>query len=157
MGLMDKKLDKILELFYEYPSKRFTLRNIEKLTKIPKSTVYTCLKQLKKQSMIDEQNQADDNILFKTRKTNHFIEKITESGILEYIEEQLKPSCIILFGGIRKGESTKESDIDLFVEAPSTKEIDLNKFDKILGHKTDLFIKKDINDLPVIPIIPMVP
>jgi predicted nucleotidyltransferase len=59
----------------------------------------------------------------------------------------LNPSCIILFGSIRKGESDKTSDIDIFVESSVKKSLDLSKFEKKIGHKIDLFIESDLKNL----------
>ena len=48
---------------------------------------------------------------------NYFMEEIVKSGLVDYLIENLNPSCIILFGSIRKGDSVGESDIDIFVES----------------------------------------
>ncbi len=147
MGLTSKKVDRILELFYEHPHQSFTVREIAVKTKTPKSTVQQYLLDLKKQKLIDEKNQATRTLLFKVKKVNFYIEKIVESGISEKLTQELNPSCIILFGSIRKGDSTHESDIDLFVEAPLSKNIDLKLYEKKLKHKIQLFIEKDIKNL----------
>ena len=147
MGLKTEKLDKILELFYEYPQEKFTVREITKRIKIPKSTVQKYLVALKKHDLITKNNQAGFSLLFRTKKVNYFIEKIIESGIIEHLVEKLNPSCIILFGSIRKGDSINKSDIDLFVESSVKKEVDLNKFEKNLKHKIELFVYNDINQL----------
>ena len=55
---------------------------------------------------------------------------------------------IILFGGIRKGEYDNESDIDLFVESTKKIKIDLSKFENMLKHDVQLFVEKDIKNLP---------
>ena len=112
MGLKTEKLDKILELFYEHPRTKFTIREIAKKTKIPKSTVQKYIERLKKKELITKENQATPSPLFKIKKINYFIEKIAASGLLEELIQQLNPSCIILFGSFRKGDSEKESDID---------------------------------------------
>jgi len=49
---MDENMDKILELFFEFPNERFTIRYISKITKIPKSTVHGYLKKLKSQRIV---------------------------------------------------------------------------------------------------------
>jgi predicted nucleotidyltransferase len=69
-------------------------------------------------------------------------------GLIDFLIQSLNPSVIIVFGGVRKGEYDKDSDVDLFVEATTKKELSLSLFEKKLGHKIDLFIKKDINELP---------
>ena len=66
---------------------------------------------------------------------------------MQYLEKGFNPSCIILFGGARKGEYDKESDIDIFIESTKEAKADLAKFEREMGHLIQLFIEKDINDL----------
>lgn len=72
------------------------------------------------------------------------INKMYKSGLIDYLIKELNPSLIILFGGIRKGEYDKDSDIDLFVETQVKKELNLKSFEKTLNLKIDLFIESDI-------------
>ncbi len=139
--------NKILEIFYEYPNQRFTIREISKLAKIPRATSHKIISDLKKEKLITKDNIAETNLLFKTKKINFFIEKIVESGLIEEIVDKLNPSNIILFGSIRKGDSIKESDIDIFVESTIKKDIDLIKFERRLGHKIQLFNEPQIKKL----------
>jgi len=139
--------ERILEVFYENPSRAFTVRKIEKMTNLPRSTVHKYLTQLKKQRLITKENISSENLLFKIKKTNFFIEKILESGIVYEIIEKMNPSCIILFGSIRKGESNKESDIDLFIESPIKKEVSLLKYEKKLKHPIQLLTETDMNNI----------
>lgn len=149
MGQMDKKGDRILEVFYEWPQKKFTVRELAKMTKVPKSTVQKYLTVLKKEKLILEGNLANNSdLLFKTKKINFYVEKVVESGLVGGLVEKLNPSCIILFGSIRKGEAVKESDIDLFVEAPVEKKLELEVYEKKLKREIQLFVHKDIKDLP---------
>ena len=139
--------EKILEVFYENPAKSFTVREISKLTKVPRATVHKKLVDLKKRGLVDKENRAGDGLLFKTKKINFFIEKIIASGLIDEIVEKMNPSCIILFGSIRKGDSVKESDIDLFVESFVKEENDLSKYEKELGHEIQLHIRSDMHKL----------
>jgi predicted nucleotidyltransferase len=138
---------KILELYFENPSKKFTVREISRLSKLPKSTVHKYLLNLKKQNIISKDNRALDSLLFKTRKINYFVENIVSVGLLDEIIDKLNPSCIILFGSIRKGDSSKESDIDLFAETSLKSEIDFSIYEKRLKHKVQIFTENDIHDL----------
>ncbi|MFH1683101.1 MAG: ArsR family transcriptional regulator [Candidatus Woesearchaeota archaeon] len=146
MGQSSKNLDKLMELFYENPEKNFTVRELAVRTKIPKSTVHNHLLQLNKEGLLEENKAAGSNI-FKVKKTFFYITKIFESGLVDFITEKLQPSCIILFGSFRKGESDQDSDIDLFIES-TKEELDLTGFEKKLKHKIQIFVEKDINDLP---------
>jgi len=139
---------KIRELFYEHPGRKFTIREISKLTGVPRATAHKQLLKLKGSKLIGKNNMSDDNLLFKIKKINYFTEKLVYSGLIEELVEKLNPSCIILFGSIRKGDSAKESDIDLFVESSVKKNVELNKFERKLGHKVQLLVESDIKKLP---------
>lgn len=146
MGQISINLDKVLEVFYENPGKRFTVREISKRTKIPKSTGHKYLVELEKQGWLKE-GQAANTDIFKIKKSFFYIDKLYKSGLIDFLKEELSPSCIILFGSFRKGESDKDSDIDLFVESNKAR-VDLAKFERKLKHTIQLFIEKDIRDLP---------
>ena len=139
--------DKTAEIFYEYPDREFTVREIAKLTGCPRATVHKKLIRLQKEKLVTKTNKAENNLIFKTKKINYFIEKIANSGLVEELISKLNPSCIILFGSIRKGDSVKDSDIDLFVESPVKKSVSLEKFEKKLKHRIQLFVKQDIHQL----------
>ncbi|MBU2496809.1 MAG: nucleotidyltransferase domain-containing protein [Nanoarchaeota archaeon] len=143
----NSKENKILEVFYENPGRKFTVRELGRLTKMPRATVHNYLASLKKQNIISRENKAESNLLFKTKKINYFVEKIISSGLIEEIINKLNPSCIILFGSIRKGDSVKESDIDLFIESPLRKKINISTYERRLNHKLQIFIESDINKL----------
>jgi len=145
--LKSEKLNAILELFYENPGKKFSVREIERLTKIPKASVHNYLIILKRQGMVTKDNKAESNLFFKTKKTNYFTEKIIKCGLVDELIKNLNPSCIILFGSIRKGDSEKGSDIDIFVESFVNKDIHLRKYERKLKHKIQFFIESDINKL----------
>lgn len=148
MGHMDKNVDKMLELFFEHPNQKFTIRQIAKKTKIPKSTAHKYIKKLKSFELITNDNKASNTRLFKLKKINYFIEKIYCSGLIEHFNKIYAPSCIVLFGSFRKGDSIKDSDIDIFLETTKKKDIDLKGFEKKLKHKIQIFKETDINKLP---------
>ena len=147
MGQNNQKLEKIMDLIFENPETILRVREISKQTKIPKTTVHRYLSFLKKSGVIDKENKLIITNYTKFLKTISIIKKLFNSGLIDYLEEKLAPSSIIVFGSARKGEYVKNSDIDLFVE--STKRIDLNfsLFEKRLKHKIQLFIEQDINKL----------
>jgi len=147
MGQNIEIRDRILEVFYEYPEKNFTVRKVAEMTDVPRDTVQSYLSDLRKQKLITKNNRAQDSLLFKTKKTCYFIEKIVSSGFVDKIVSELKPSCIILFGSFRKGDSVKESDIDFFVESPIKKKMSLIKYEKKIGHDIQLFLETDIKNL----------
>lgn len=145
MELKYNKRNMILEVFFENPDKGYTVRELSKTTKMPLATLQSYLTELKKKKLITKDNQAETSLSFKTLKINFFTQKIVESGLLDLLIRELNPSCIILFGSIRKGDSNYESDIDLFIETSVDKKIPLGDFEKKLKHKIELFVEKDIH------------
>lgn len=140
--------DRVLETLYENPNKVFSIRQLSKETNLPKSTIERVISVLRKEGMIGDGNKPIHSPFFTLKKTNHYTEKIVSSGVIDYLSESMNPSCIILFGSFRKGESTNESDIDLFVESTSQHIPSLSPFEKKLGHKIELFVKERISELP---------
>ena len=139
MGLEDR--EKILRIYFENPGKEFTVREASSLTKIPKSTVHKILIEIKKGIYFS------DELYFKNLKTNYYTNQLFSSGLIRFLIDNLNPSLIILFGSFRKGESDKDSDMDVFVESQIKKEIDLKKFEKKIGHKIDLFVETSLEKL----------
>jgi len=139
MGQEDR--EKILRIYFENPGKEFTVREASSLTKIPKSTVYKILIEIKKGIYFS------DELYFKNLKTNYYTNQLFSSGLIRFLIDNLNPSLIILFGSFRKGESDKDSDMDVFVESQIKKEIDLKKFEKKIGHKIDLFVETSLEKL----------
>jgi len=147
MVQLNQKWDKVLDIFYENPSKSFTIREIYKFTKIPTSTIQRYLLHLKKQGIITKENRLNLTPYTKFLKTYNMANKLFRSNLINYLEENLAPSCIILFGSVRKGEYDLDSDIDLFIESQKSKHLDLNDFEKKLNHPLQLFVEKDIKSL----------
>ncbi len=149
MEQLNRKWNKILRLLFEYPTQSFTIREIAIKTKMPTTSVQRYIMQIKEKKLIDQKNRLIPSAYTKFIKTFFIIEQLHLSGLLDYLEKIYAPSAIILFGSIRKGEYEKESDIDIFIEtSKEKKESDLKEFEKKLGHPIQLFIHKDIKELP---------
>ena len=145
--------DGIMELFFEEPNKLFQIREIARLAKIPKSTVERRLKELLKEKLLIRKKENvmgytanESDSYFKLKKKIAFLEKIYKSGLIGRLEEEFYPKCVILFGSFSKGEYTKESDIDLFIQAKE-KSYDLAKFESRLKHPINLFFEESISNL----------
>ena len=144
----------IADLFYENPTKNYHIREISRITKIPKSTVAKKIKQLIQENIIKEQKDVfksyksrDPEINYRRKKMLHAINKIHTTKVIEHIQQQTNAKCIIIFGSTTTGEYTKESDIDIFINAEEQK-INLKKYEEQLNKKIQLFFAKDIKKIP---------
>lgn len=138
---MRQDINNILRVYFENPEREFTVREISNLTKIPRATAHKRINELKKEDYFKR------DLFFRIKKVNYYVEELFSSGLIDYLIDELNPSCIILFGSFRKGDSDNTSDIDLFVESSLKKKLDLKKFERKLKHKIDLFLESNLNNL----------
>ena len=148
---MSKLIDnnKLLEIFYENPNKWYHIREISRIIKLSPTTASKYLNKLKKEGILDNKEERR-HILFRantedkkfiTKKINYNIDKIKNSGLITFLEEELiYPKAIILFGSYAKGENTPDSDIDIFVLTESKKKINLSDYEKNLKTEIQLFV-----------------
>ena len=154
MGRLDQKEDNVKDLFYNFPSREFQVREISRLSFVPKTTVQRILGDLIKEKMVVAKkgnvfrSYLADNTSFWYLffKRNDLVEHIYSSGLVTFLEDIFHPKTIILFGSGAKGEYVKESDIDLFLLA-GEKNIDLSKFEKKLKRKINVIFKESYSDL----------
>ncbi len=153
-------MDNLLEYFIKEPEREFHIRELAKLTKRSPTTVSKYLIKFKKDKILNSKKKFNhlffkaniENPIFKDLKLFYNIKKLRESGLVDHlIEEFNHPEAIILFGSFRKAEDFPKSDIDMLVITSLKKEINLIKFEKILGHKIQLFLhsNKEIDNMKV--------
>ncbi len=141
------------ELFFENPIKEFYLRQIARITDIPKTTVARRLKELVKRKLIitinsepfDKYRANEQDLLYIFYKKMNILEKIHKSGLIGYLIEKTSPTAIVLFGSCAKGEYDQESDIDLCIISPETK-LNLDKFK--LNHEIQTFFFSKLSEIP---------
>ncbi|HLC77425.1 MAG TPA: nucleotidyltransferase domain-containing protein [archaeon] len=145
---MSKNIDKILELFVEDSYRKFNVREVARLTKLNPSTASKYLALAHRAKML-KMEKARNFILFSADLEGHAfrdlkvyknIKKIRNSGLLEFIENELNyPEAIILFGSYAKGENRKDSDIDLFILSESGEKLDIKSFETKLETEIQVF------------------
>ena len=137
----------IKEYFFIYPTSKLRVREIERTLKLPLPSVIRYCKEYEQEGIL--KTLKTGNVIFYTadsanevyllEKRLFNIKQIHNSGLLNHIKETLNNPVIILFGSYAKGEDTENSDIDLYIETPSKKSINLEKFEKILQRKIQIF------------------
>lgn len=147
----------IIEYFINEPEKEFHVRELAKRVKKSPTTISKYLKQLEKENILLSEKKFNHLFFkanneyptFKDRKLLYNLQKIRSSGLIEYVSKIYNPEAIILFGSFAKAEDIDKSDIDLLVITPVKKEANLEKYEKNVNHKIQLFLnsKKDIDDM----------
>lgn len=146
---------KVLKVFLDSPTESFRLREISRISKIAPLSVMNYLKEFEKEELIRKYIQrgipfyqsSRDNEKFILYKKISIIYELDECGLIEFIWEKLAPEAIILYGSFSKGESTENSDIDLFLICKD-KEIDLKEFEKKLNRSIHLMFNSNPEKIP---------
>ena len=157
--LQKSSMLKTAEFFFLNPSGQHCLMDISRSIGLAHTSVKKNLIQLVKIGLIQEMIEkkggrkfpfykaSRDNNLFVKYKKIYNLTSLLESNIVEFIQEKLMPKSIVFFGGYQKGEDTESSDIDIFVQC-KREDLNLNKFEKMLGRKIELHFKEDFASYP---------
>ena len=144
---------KILQLFYTFPDKEFSLSDIAREARVAKANLGVILVSLERIGLIKIEKLTkifriranQENWIFKRAKIIYNLNFIYQSGIVEFLNEAYhNPKAIILFGSFRTGEDTSNSDIDIAIESDTLKDYkilglrQLVDFEKKIGRKIQI-------------------
>ncbi len=154
MKRKDVKL-KIMYYFFENPTQKLRTRQIERSVIVALPSVIQYTKKLIEEEIIKKEQIAGVVVFSANRTSKKYllekkfnnIRKVIGSGLVEYLVTQLSNPIIILFGSFSRGEDIETSDIDLYVETPSTQKINLRIFEKKLHKDIQLFTHKNIHQI----------
>ncbi len=117
------KEHKILELFYNYPSKHWKFMEIKEKTNISDDRLNHWLKNLLKQKIVRKIKEQGKMPYYQgnheapeyiNSKKIYGLKKLHETGLLNKLYK-LKAETIIIFGSFATGDWHANSDIDIFV------------------------------------------
>jgi len=145
----------IREYFFLNPTSKLRVRQVEKTLKLPLPSVIRYCKELEEEGVLTTiktgniifytADRANEKFLLEKKLFN--IRQIYESGLIVYLKQKLSNPVIILFGSYAKGEEIEISDIDIYIETPSKKEILLDEFEKKLQRKIQVFRHRAITEI----------
>lgn len=145
----------IKEYFFINPRNRLRVRQMERELKLPLPSVIRYTKELEKEGILKKTpisgifvysaDRASPRYLLEKKSFN--LKLLYDSGIISYLINELNDPAIIVFGSYAKGEDIETSDIDLFLETSSNKRISIEKYEKVLKRKIQLFIHKRLDEI----------
>lgn len=120
-------------------------REIASLLKVSPTAVANSLPKLEKEGFIIRERQKKMNLslirlnrdsrkVMQLKRTEN-LKMLYESGLSDFLEEELPGASIILFGSYSRGDDTNSSDIDIAAIGRKEKNITLEKFEKYLERK----------------------
>jgi len=144
-------------LFLENPTKGFGLVEISKKLKLGPPSVKRYLDEMEMECLILVKSLHNRKLYFANRENRkfkiyqvfHIFIKIENSGLLAFIEKELKFPTIILFGSYAIGEATEKSDMDIAIISSTKKYFKMDEFEKSLGKTIHIFVftNKEFGDL----------
>lgn len=151
---LNKREDKILEIFFEEPLKQFKFKEIVERSGLHKDNVNNWLIRLQKDNLIKKiklsgkypyyvSNQEDP--VFRNRKRLYAMIKFYETGLLNELG-RIEAKAVIIFGSFSRSDWHKNSDIDIFIYG-SKNSFDKAKFEKKLGREIQIISYTDKKEL----------
>ncbi|MEX2017236.1 MAG: nucleotidyltransferase domain-containing protein [Candidatus Pacearchaeota archaeon] len=145
---------RVLKVFLDSPAEDFGLREISRLADLAPASVLNYLGEFEKEEIITKSRKKGLPVYRAQRENEDFIfyKKISilyelhDSGLIEYLWQKLAPKALILYGSYAKGESSKESDIDIFVIGKE-RQINLEEHEKKIGAGIHLIFNEDIKKI----------
>src|SRR3989344_902252 len=143
--LVQTGIQKVTELFFQFPEKEYSLSDIAKKTGVAKANIGNIIKNLEQINFLTIEKLSKIWRIKANRNSWHFYRNkivynlnfVYQSGLIEFLYEFYKhPKSIILFGSFRKGEDVSGSDIDISIEQNDFKEYrtvclrELSEFEK---------------------------
>lgn len=144
---------RIKEYFFENPTARLRVRHIEKRAKVPLPSAIRYSKELAVEGILQKVRLANVTLFMADRTSKKFliekrlynIKKLYDCGLVDFLVMEHANPTIIVFGSYARGEDTEASDIDLYIETSS--KINLEKFEKELNRRIQLFCHKNIREI----------
>lgn len=146
---------RIKEYFFLHPTIKLRVRQIEREVKVPLPSVIRYTKELEQEHILKSSAIADVITYSADRTSQQFLlekklwnlQLLFSSGLVNFLVQELSNPVIIVFGSYARGEDTENSDIDVYVETPTKKDLNLGKFEKILQRKIHLFMYKNLHEV----------
>lgn len=147
--------DRIREHFFVNPSVKLRVRQIERELKLPLPSVIRYCKELEEERILQRVETGGiilytsdrNSVTYLLEKKLFNIKSIFDSGLIDYLAIEYSNPAIVIFGSYSRGEDIENSDIDIYIETAKKHTFNLNKFEKILNRKIQVFNYKSVKEI----------
>ena len=149
----------VARIFFDDPYPEgggFGLRELSRKTDLAPTSVKRYLTELESKGFVKQARHRAQKIpLYSANveseryifyKKIHMLTSLVESDLLSFLTETCQPGMIILFGPAAKGEYTRTSDIDLYVQCKE-RMLNLKPFEKKLGRSIHVLFAEQFDEL----------
>lgn len=145
-----------LKIFFEEPNREFNVREAARILKISPANASNRMKSFAKMGLLIERKERTSNLYkvdleqdtYRDLKTYYNLRKIKESGLMDALNKFYMKPTMVLFGSAATGLDTETSDFDILVISEKAAQIkDIERFEKKINRKLQIFAVKDVKDL----------
>jgi len=153
--IMRSKGDRVLELFFDNPTKEWHFEEIAKQSKIARSKADNWLKRFLKEELIKRVKERGrmpyylsnyQSPSYQNKKRLFASNKLYDSGLLNHLSSLGKAKTVILFGSFVRSDWYKKSDIDIFIFG-DPEGLSIAKYEMKLHRDIQLFIAGNKQEL----------
>ena len=153
--IMKSKEEKVLELFFESPTREWHFEEILKEAKITRSKADGWLKKFLKEKLIKRIKERGkmpyyignyESPYYKNKKRLFALNRFYESGFLNHLSSLEKAKTVILFGSFARSDWYKDSDVDIFIYG-DPKGLRISEFEMKLHRNIQPFICRNSGEL----------
>ena len=121
---MQSKEERVIDLFFENPTREWHFEEIVKEGKIARSKADGWLKRFIKEDLIKKVKEKGkmpyyisnyESASYKNKKKLFAMNKMYDCGFLNHLSSLKKARSVIIFGSFARSDWYKNSDIDLFI------------------------------------------
>ncbi len=152
--IMESKEEKVLELFFNNPTRQWHFEEIVKEADLARSKADNWLKRfigsklikkVKKKGSMPYYISMHNSPAYRNRKRLFASNKLYESGLLNHLSS-LKIHSVIIFGSYSRSDWYEESDIDIFIFG-NPDGLKIAKYEQKLKRNIQLFIFRNAKEL----------
>jgi len=145
---MESKENKILELFFDSPTREWHFEDVLKEAGIARSKAAAWLNRFAKEGLIKRVKEKGkmpyytanyESASYQNRKKLFALNRLYESGLLNHLASLKKAKAVVLFGSFARSDWYKGSDIDLFIYG-NPDGLKTAKYESLLHREIQLFI-----------------
>lgn len=123
MGKPSKE-ERVLELFFNEPSKHWHFKDIVKTAKVSEPSANKWLRKLLKENIIQRVKPRGKMSYFmgnfrhenyQNKKRIYALQKLYESGLLTKLQQLENAKAVVIFGSFARSDWNTQSDVDIFV------------------------------------------
>ena len=152
---MQSKEERVMELFFENPTREWHFEEVVKESKIARSKADRWLKKFIKNKIINRIKKRGkmpyyisnyDSSEYKNKKRIFALTRLYDIGLLSQLGSLKKAKTVILFGSFSRSDWYKNSDVDIFIYG-DTEGLKVANYELKLHRDIQLFICRNKKDL----------